>query len=103
LVGIFRIRRNSRILRIFKIHKIRILDLWLSRLHSRRTGQDCSLQFVNMRWVDQQVGLGRDFSLFGGLGWVRSTIAKFERIRIFNAFKARSDKTWLHQAVKFDE
>ena len=43
-------------------------------------------------------GLGRDFSVFGGLGWVlysRST----EKIRkdYVDAFKI-----WLHQAAKFD-
>ena len=43
-----------------------------------------------MGWVDPWVGLGwvglgRDFSVFGGLGLVLSTIAKvlkFERIRL---------------------
>ena len=29
-----------------------------------------------MGWVDPWVGLGRDFSVFGGLGWVGSTTAK---------------------------
>ena len=46
-----------------------------------------------MGWVDPWVGLGwvglgRDFSVFGGLGWVGSTIAKvlkMERIAV-NAF-----------------
>jgi len=60
-----------------------------------------------MGWVDPWVGLGRlgrDFSVFGGMGWVGSTIAKvlkMERIAV-NAFKARLDKIWLHRAVKFD-
>ena len=38
------------------------------------------------------------------VGWVGFTIAKvqnFEFERIVNAFKARLDKIWLHQAVKF--
>jgi len=43
---------------------------------------------LSMGWVDPWVGLGwvglgRDFSVFGGLGWVGSTTAKvqkFERI-----------------------
>ena len=50
------------------------------------------------------VGLGRDFSVFGWLGWVGSTIAKVQKTLkdCFNAFKARLDKIWLHQAVKFD-
>jgi len=31
----------------------------------------------SMGWVDPGwVGLGRDFSVFGGLGWVGSTVAK---------------------------
>jgi len=50
------------------------------------------------------VGLGRDFSVFGGLGLVGSTTAKVLKLlkEYFNAFKARLDKIWLHQAVKFD-
>jgi len=54
---------------------------------------------LSMVWV----GLGRDFSVFRGLGWVhysRST-KNFEK-NCVNAFKARLDKIWLHQAVKFD-
>ena len=36
---------------------------------------------LSMGWVDPwvglgRVGLGRDFSVFGGLGWVGSIIAK---------------------------
>jgi len=55
---------------------------------------------VGLGWV----GLGRDFSVFGGLGWVRSTITKVIKIlkNYFNAFKARLDKIWLHLAVKLD-
>jgi len=30
---------------------------------------------LSMGWVDPWVGLGRAFSVFGGLGWVRSIIA----------------------------
>jgi len=39
-----------------------------------------------------------------GLGWVGSTTAKVLKIwkDCFNAFKARLDKIWLHQAVKLD-
>jgi len=39
-----------------------------------------------------------------GLDWVGSTIAKVLNVRkdYVNAFKARLDKFWLHQAVKFD-
>ena len=29
-----------------------------------------------MGWVEPWVGLGQDFSVFGGLGWVGSTTAK---------------------------
>jgi len=38
-----------------------------------------------------------------GLSWVGSTIAKVLKILTdyVNAFKARLDKIWLHQAVKF--
>ena len=53
-----------------------------------------------MGWV----GLGRDFSVFGGFGWVGSTIAKVLKIwkDYVNAFKARLEKIWFHQVVKFD-
>jgi len=59
-----------------------------------------------MDWV----GLGRDFSVFGGLdglGWVHcsKSTKKFERIRAYvSAFKARlkRHKIRLHEAVKFD-
>ena len=56
-----------------------------------------------MGWVDPWVGLGRDFSVFGGVGWVGSTIAKVLKIvkDYVNASKARLDKICLHQAVKF--
>jgi len=40
-----------------------------------------------MGWVDPWVGLGRDFSVFGGLGWVGSTIEKalqIERIMLMH-------------------
>ena len=50
-------------------------------------------------WVE----LGRDFSVVGGLGWVGSTIEKILKLwnDYVNAFKARLDKIWLHQAVTF--
>jgi len=36
---------------------------------------------LSMGWVDPWVvGLGRDFSVFGGLGWVGSTKAKVLKI-----------------------
>ena len=46
-----------------------------------------------MGWVDPWVGLG----------WVGSTPAKVLKFRkdYVNALKARLDKIWLHQAVKF--
>jgi len=52
-----------------------------------------------MGWV----GLGRVFSVFGWLGWAGSTIAKVLKLRTdyANTFKARLEKIWLHQAVKF--
>jgi len=34
-----------------------------------------------MGWVDPWVGLGRDFSVFGGLSSVGSTLAKVRKIR----------------------
>ena len=40
-------------------------------------------QWVGLGWV----GLGRDFSVFGGLCWVGSTVAKvlkFERITLMH-------------------
>jgi len=59
-----------------------------------------------MGWVDPWVGL--DWvgwvEIFQFLvGWVGSTIAKVLKFRkdCVNAFKARLDKIWLHQAVKF--
>jgi len=56
-------------------------------------------------WVAGLVGLGRNFSVFAGLGWILSTIAKVGLLKIgkdyVNALKARLDKIWLHQAVKF--
>jgi len=38
------------------------------------------------------------------VGWVGSTTAKVLKNlnRLFNVFKARLDKIWLHKAVKFD-
>jgi len=61
-----------------------------------------------MGWVDPWVGfgwvgLGRHFSVFGGMGWVRSTITKVLKFckDYVNAFKAGLGKIWLHQAVKF--
>jgi len=35
---------------------------------------------LSMSWIDPWVGLGRDFSVFGGLGWVGSTTAKVIKI-----------------------
>jgi len=40
---------------------------------------------LSMGWVDPWVGLGwvrlgRDFSVFGGFGWVGSTTAKVQKI-----------------------
>ena len=40
-----------------------------------------SVSQLSMSWIDPCVGLdwlglGRDFSVFGGLGWVGSTIVK---------------------------
>jgi len=56
-----------------------------------------------MGWVDPLVGLGRDFSVFGGLGWVYYSKSTKKICKDYlDAFKARLDKIWLHQAVKFD-
>ena len=43
-----------------------------------------------MGWVDPLVGLG----------WVHYSKSTKSLKGFFNAFKARLDKTWLHQAVK---
>jgi len=37
---------------------------------------------LSMGWVDPWVGLGRDFSVFGGLGWVGSTTEKVLKIEM---------------------
>ena len=37
-----------------------------------------------------------------GFGWVHYSKSTKIRKDYVNAFKARSDKMWLHQAVKFD-
>jgi len=60
-----------------------------------------------MAWVDPRVrlgwvGLGRDFSVFGGLGWVHYSKSTKNGKDYVNAFKARLDQIRLHQAVKFD-
>ena len=56
-----------------------------------------------MGWVGLgRVGLGRDFSVFGGLGWVHYSKRTKNLKGLFNAFKARLDEIWLHQAVNFD-
>jgi len=60
-----------------------------------------------MGWVDPWVrlgwvGLGRDFSVFGGLGWVHYSKSTKNGKDYVNAFKARLDQIRLHQAVKFD-
>jgi len=47
------------------------------------------LSELSMGWVDPWVGLGRDFSVFGGLNWVGSTTAKvlkIERITLMHEF-----------------
>jgi len=62
-----------------------------------------ALPELSVGWVDPWVGLGRDFSVFGGLGWVHYSKSTKKICKdYFNAFKARSDNIWLHQAVKFD-
>jgi len=55
---------------------------------------------LSMGWLDSRVGsrFGRDFSVFGGLGWVHdSRSTKIGK----DCVKARLDKIWLHQTVKF--
>jgi len=57
--------------------------------------------FVGLSWV----GLGRvgsRFFSFCGLGWVHYSKSTKNWKDYFNAFKARLDKIWLHQAVEFD-
>jgi len=45
-----------------------------------------------MGWVDPVVGLG----------WVHYSKSTKNLKGLFNAFKARLDNIWLHQAVEFD-
>jgi len=56
-----------------------------------------------MGWVGLgRVGFGRDFSVLGGLGWVHCSKSTENLKGLYvNALKARLDKIWLHQAVKF--
>ena len=61
---------------------------------------------LSMRWVDPWVGLGWvrlgwDFSVFGGLGWVHYSKSTKIWKDYVNAFEARLDEIWLHQAAKF--
>jgi len=60
----------------------------------------------SMGWVNPwvEVGLGRVEIFQVLVGWVGSTIAKLFKTwkDYLNALKARLDKIWLHQAVKFD-
>jgi len=60
----------------------------------------CSVQ-LSMGWVDPWVGLGQDFSLIGRLGWVHYSKSTKIWKDCVNAFKARLDKIWLYQSVKF--
>jgi len=54
-----------------------------------------------MVWVDPSVG-SRFFSFrWVGFGWVHY-IKSTNFFKYGNALKARLDKIWLHQAVKFD-
>jgi len=55
-----------------------------------------------MGWVDH--GLGRDFSVFGRLGWVHYSKSAKHLKGFINAkaFKARLDQFWLQHAVKYD-
>ena len=51
----------------------------------RMRGVTGSTSELSMGWVDPWVGLGRDFSVFRGLGWVHySKSIKFERISLLH-------------------
>jgi len=62
----------------------------------------CHRVVHGLDWPIGWVRLGRDFSVFGGLGCVHYSrgLLKFWKDCV-NAFKARLDKIWLHQVVKF--
>jgi len=65
-----------------------------------------------MGWLDPRAGLGwvgldrvawRFISFWWfGLGWVHYSKSTKMGKDYVNAFKARLDKIWMHQAVKFD-
>ena len=58
---------------------VRNFHAW-SRFTSETGGPELSMGWVDP-WVGLGwVGLGRDFSVFGGLGWVGSTTAKVLKI-----------------------
>ena len=73
-------------------------------LQTRTGGLRCHRVVHGLGWPMGWVGLGRDFSVFGGLCSVGSTTEKVLKIwkDYVNAFKARLDKIWFHQPVKFD-
>ena len=60
-------------------------------------------QRSELGWVDPWVGSGWVEIFQFLVGWVGSTIAKvLKSLKDYvSAFKARLDKIWLHQAVKF--
>jgi len=69
-------------------------------LPMRNTHIHCDCAELSMVWVDPSVG-----SRFFSFQWVGCT-RPISKVLIFlkygNALKARLDKIWLHQAVKFD-
>jgi len=59
----------------------------------------CSLVLGHLAQSCLWAGLGRDFSVFGGLGWVHYSKSTEIWKDYVNAFEARLDKIWLHLVV----
>ena len=56
--------------------------------------------WVELGWFGS--GWVKIFQFLCGLGWVHYSKSTKNWQDYFNAFKARLDKIWLHQAVEFD-
>jgi len=68
----------------------------------RHAVKPCRRVVHGLGWVDPWVGLGRDFSVFGGFGWIHhNKSTKNLKALCINAFKTLLGKIWLYQTVKF--
>ena len=65
-------------------------------LYVPQLSMGCVDPWVGLDWVH----LGRDFSVFGGLGPLQQMYYNFEMIMFIHS-KHELDKIWLRQAVKF--